>query len=57
MNMISYDILIDGKLEETFVPVNQRFHESYWCLIDWVEHLKGKYKKDITVVRRNKYNI
>jgi hypothetical protein len=50
--MIVFDVVLHGRIQETLRPVNQRHREIYWFIVDRIPSLKQKYGLDMTICRR-----
>ncbi len=50
--MVVYDIILNGEVKETIVPLNQRLKEMYWFMVDQLELLRKKYGENILIKRR-----
>lgn len=53
--MIVFDVVINGKVQETIKPANQRLHEMYWFVIDRVQKYKVNNNSDVKLIRRIAY--
>jgi hypothetical protein len=50
--MVVFDVIVNGKIQETLQPKNQRLREMYWFMVDQVQIIKEKYGEDYQITRR-----
>lgn len=50
--MIVFDVVLNGRIQETLRPANQSRREVYWFIVDRVPAMVQKYGRDITISRR-----
>jgi hypothetical protein len=52
VEMIVFDVVLNGRIQETLRPANQRHMEIYWFIVDRVPSLMQKYGHEMTILRR-----
>jgi len=50
--MVVFDVIVNGQVQETLRPTNQRLREMYWYMVDQVQLIKEKYGDDFQISRR-----
>lgn len=53
--MVVFDIVVNGEVKETIMPINQRLKNVYTYVKDQIELMKVKYGNAIVVNRRFVY--
>jgi hypothetical protein len=50
--MVVFDVIVEGRLQLTIQPINQRRQDMYWFMVDQVQMLREKYGDDYRICRR-----
>ncbi|MCR8634876.1 MULTISPECIES: mechanosensitive ion channel protein MscL [Paenibacillus] len=50
--MIVFDVIVNGQIQETLQPKDQRLQEMYWFMVDQVQLIKEKYGENFQISKR-----